>query len=221
MNISLSRNGHHPVSLEDCYLLTRQLHVLQKAGVPLLSGIQALQTQLPSGALQQVLRDVHQGIMEGRTFSQALGRHPKVFGPVFVSMIRIGEAGGLLSEILEQLTHLYEWEIDLRQRLTAALQYPIIVLCTLSAASAMKAEPIFPPIVVQMVATGEETGRIDELLRSVSEYYDQQVTYTVKRLITYIEPALLLVVGLGVLLMATAVFVPMWDLVKIFKTTGR
>ena len=353
-----SRNGRS-VSLEDCYLMTRQLHVLQKAGVPLLSSLQALQTQLPSGGLKRVLRDVHQHILEGRTFSQALGRHPKVFTPVFVNMIRVGEAGGLLSEILEQLTRLYEWEIDLRQRLTAALQYPIIVLCTLSAAitlmatfvlprfgqmfksfrislpfqtrmlialsdfishygwlvillligasvgwwmflqtadgrlrwhrwklripvlghiflqlsmsrfaritaalnaagvpiletlalasesvnnryvrvqldrvcgkvkggeplsNAMKAEPVFPPIVVQMVATGEETGRLDELLRSVSEYYDQQVAYTVKKLITYVEPALLLVVGLGVLLMATAVFVPMWDLVKIFKTTGR
>ena len=51
MNIQLNRNGHWTVSLEDCYLLTRQLHVLQKAGVPLLSGIQALQTQLPSGSL--------------------------------------------------------------------------------------------------------------------------------------------------------------------------
>lgn len=359
MKLQLNLNGHRSVSLEDGYLLTRQLHVLQKAGVPLLSSLKALQTQLATGSLQRVLGDVHQQIMEGHTFSQALGRHPRVFGPVFVSLIRVGEAGGLLAEILEQLTRLYEWEIELRQRLTAALQYPIIVLCTLSAAicvmavfvlprfgqmfksfriplpfqtrllialsdfmagywwlllllgiaagvgwwmflrteggrlrwhiwklrlpvlgsvflqlsmsrfaritaalnhagvpiletlelagqsvnnrairarldhvrgkvqggeplaSAMKAEPIFPPVVVQMVATGEETGRIDELLHSVSEYYDQQVAYTVKRLITYIEPILLLVVGLGVLLMATAVFVPMWDLVKIFKQTGR
>lgn len=351
------QNGR--VNLEDCYLLTRQLHVLQKAGVPLLSSLKALQTQLVSGSLPRVLGEVHSHIMEGRTFSQALARHPKVFSPVFVSMIRVGESGGLLSEILEQLTRLFEWEIDLRQRLAAALQYPIIVLCTLSAAvavmatfvlprfgqmfksfriplpfqtrllialsdflasygwlllllgiaaavgwwmflrteggrlrwhtwklrlpilgpvflqlsmsrfaritsalnragvpiletlelagqsvnnrairsrldrvrsrvqggeplaSAMKTEPSFPAVVVQMVATGEETGRIDELLSSVSEYYDQQVAYTVKRLITYIEPILLLVVGLGVLLMATAVFVPMWDLVKIFKTTGR
>jgi len=347
------------VTLEDSYLLTRQLHVLQKAGVPLLSSLRALQDQLPDGALQRILRDVHQALLEGRTFSQALGRHPRAFSPITVSLIRVGEAGGLLSEVLEQLTLLYEWEIQLRQRLQAALQYPLIVLCTLSAAltimatfvlprfaemfqsfkiqlplqtrllialshfishdgwlvllllmagiigwwlylrtetgrlrwhtwklrlpvlgpiflqlsmsrfarvtaalnrsglpiletlelasqsvnnrrirqrlelvrskvrggeplaGAMKAEPVFPAVVVQMVATGEETGRLDELLRSVSEYYDQQADYTVKKLITYIEPALLLVVGLGVLLMATAVFVPMWDLVKIFKHTGR
>jgi len=348
-------NGHAAVSLEEAYLLTRQLHVLQKAGVPLLSSLDALQTQLPAGSLKRILREVHRDLLEGRTFSQALGRYPKAFSPVFLGLIRVGEAGGLLDEVLKQLTQLFEWEIELRQRMQQALQYPLIVLATLSIAlvimatfvlpqfaamfqsfriplpfqtrlliglshllshsgwllalllaaaaaawwgylrtdagrlrwhrwkihlpvvgqvflqlsmsrmaritamlnhsgvpiletlalasesvnnryvrkalqavqervrageplaSAMKAQPLFPVVVVQMVATGEETGKLDELLLSVSEYYDQQAAYAVKKLITYVEPALLVVVGLGVLLMATAVFVPMWDLVKVFK----
>jgi len=84
-------------------------------------------------------------------------------------------------------------------------------------ANALRREPLFPPVVVQMVATGEEAGRLDELLQSVSDYYDQQVRYFVKKLVTYLEPALLIVVGIGVLVMATAVLVPMWDLVKVFK----
>ncbi len=346
------------VTLEERYLLTRQLYVLQKAGVPLLSSLHALQTQLPSGGLKRILFLVHQDLQEGHTFSQALGRYPAVFNPIFVGLIRVGEAGGLLEEVLHQLTQLLEWEIELRHRLREALQYPIIVLLTLSAAltvmavfvlprfaemfqsfhirlplqtrlliwlshlvshdgwliglvmvglgigwwmdyrtetgrlrwhtwalrlpvigqmllqlsmsrfarvtaalnhsgvpiletlalasesvdnryvrakldivrqrvkggeplaKALQSQPLFPAVVVQMVATGEETGRLDELLQSVSDYYDQQTTYTLKKLITYIEPFLLLVVGLGVLLMATAVFVPMWDLVKIFKHTG-
>src|SRR3989338_1383454 len=96
---AFSPNGR--VSLEDGYLLMRQLHVLQKAGVPLLSSLKALQAQLPSGSLRHVLGDVHQHIQEGKTFSQALGRYPRAFSPIVVSMIRVGEAGGLLSEILE------------------------------------------------------------------------------------------------------------------------
>jgi MSHA biogenesis protein MshG len=86
--------------------------------------------------------------------------------------------------------------------------------------TALKTDHLFPPIVIQMVATGEETGRMDELLHSVSDYYDQQVTYLVWKLLTYVEPALLLVVGGGVLLMATSILVPMWDLVKLFKQGG-
>jgi MSHA biogenesis protein MshG len=345
-----SSNGRSSVTLDECYLLTRQLYVLQKAGVPLLSSLQALQTQLPSGALKRILLEVHQDLLEGRTFSQSLGRHPRVFNPVFLGLIRVGEAGGLMENVLNQLAKLFEWEIELRHRLKEALQYPIIVLCTLSVAvtimvifvlprfaqmfqsfriplpiqtraliaisnlitrygslmaliaigagagwwwyihtdagrlrwhtwklhlpilgqvllqlamsrfarvtailnssgvsiletlalagesvnnqyvkqrletvlrrvkegeslaGALNAEPLFPAIVVQMAKTGEDTGRVNELLESISEYYDQQVSYTVKRLITYIEPLLLVVVGLGVLLMATAVFVPMWDM---------
>ncbi len=348
-------NGRGSLKPEECFFFTRQLHVLQKSGVPLLSSLQALQSQSPSASMRQMLRDVHADLLEGRTFSQALGRHPAAFGPVYLGLIRVGEAGGLLEETLRQLAQLLEWEMDLRNRLRDALQYPCIVLLTLAAAvgamvtfvlprfaemfqsfriqlplqtrlliafshllshygwllallllggavagwlalrtdagrlrwhtwklrlpilgpiflqlamsrfarvtaalnhngvpiletlalasesvnntyvwsrlqrvrelvrggeplaSAMRRDAIFPAVAVQMVATGEETGRLDELLRSVSEYYDQQVTYAVKRLITYLEPLLLLVVGFGVLLMATAVFVPMWDLVQVFK----
>jgi MSHA biogenesis protein MshG len=80
---------------------------------------------------------------------------------------------------------------------------------------------VFPPVVVQMVATGEQSGRITELLRSLSEYYDQQVDYSLKKLLIALEPILLVVVGFGVLVMAAAVYMPMWDLVKVFKHTGR
>lgn len=351
----LRANGHARVTLDECYLLTRQLHILQKSGVPLLSSLQALQVQLPSKALRHILGQVQRDLLDGRTLTQALARHPQAFRPEFLALTRVGEAGGILENVLEQLTKLFEWEIDLRNRLREALQYPLIVVATLfvavtvmlvfvlpqfaqmfqsfkielplqtrllivvgtlcsrhgwllallglatlaglwmalqtpagrlrwhrlkirlpvvgpiflqlamsrfarvtavlyrsgvtpletldlasesvnnayiearlqrvreriqqggSLAKAMGAEAVFPAIVVQMVATGEETGRLDELLQSVSEYYDQQVSYSVKGLITFVEPALLLMVGLGVLIMASAVLVPMWDLVKVFK----
>ncbi len=87
-------------------------------------------------------------------------------------------------------------------------------------AAALKATGVMPPIVLQMVATGQESGHLDELLRSVAEYYDQQSEYRLKRLISYVEPALLLVVGGGVLVMGAAVLVPMWDMVKMLKQGG-
>jgi MSHA biogenesis protein MshG len=89
-----------------------------------------------------------------------------------------------------------------------------------SLTQAMSQEPLVPPVVIQMVATGEETGRLSDLLRSIAEYYEQQAGYVLRRLMVSLEPILLLVVGLGVLLLATAVFVPMWEMVKLFKQGG-
>ena len=76
---------------------------------------------------------------------------------------------------------------------------------------------IFPPMVIQMVAVGEETGKIDELLLKVSDYYDEQSDYMIKNMTTMIEP--IFVVGLGgmILLMALAIFLPMWNMISLFK----
>ena len=81
----------------------------------------------------------------------------------------------------------------------------------------MKISGLFPPIVTQMVAVGEDTGKLDELLIHVSNYYDEQVDYTVNNLTSLIEPILIFVLGLGVLFMALGIFLPMWNLMSIFK----
>lgn len=81
----------------------------------------------------------------------------------------------------------------------------------------MKVSGFFPPIVTQMVAVGEETGKLDDLLIHVSDYYDEQVDYTVNNLTSLIEPILIFVLGLGVLFMALGIFLPMWNLMSIFK----
>ena len=81
----------------------------------------------------------------------------------------------------------------------------------------MKISGLFPPIVTQMVAVGEETGKLDELLIHVSNYYDEQVDYTINNLTSLIEPILIFVLGLAVLFMALGIFLPMWNLMSIFK----
>jgi type II secretory pathway component PulF len=81
----------------------------------------------------------------------------------------------------------------------------------------MKLSGIFPPIVVQMVSVGEQTGKLDELLLHVSNYYDAQAEYTVSNLTSLIEPVLILVLGCAVLFMALGIFLPMWSLMNLFK----
>jgi type II secretory pathway component PulF len=81
----------------------------------------------------------------------------------------------------------------------------------------MRLSGLFPPVVVQMVAVGEETGKIDELLLHVADYYDSEVDYTIDNLISLIEPILIFTLGGMVLLMALGVFLPIWNMVYLFK----
>ncbi len=82
-------------------------------------------------------------------------------------------------------------------------------------AEPMGTSRFFTPIVVQMVSIGETTGQLDAILLKVSRYYDMEVDYTTKRLGSYIEPVLTLLLGLMVMFFAMAVFLPMWDMTKI------
>jgi type II secretory pathway component PulF len=81
----------------------------------------------------------------------------------------------------------------------------------------MEASGLFPPRVVQMMAVGEESGNIDTMLTKVSDYYDLDVEYTLRNLSTLIEPILLLFIGGMVLFLALAVFLPMWNLMSLFR----
>ncbi|RJP28064.1 MAG: type II secretion system F family protein [Candidatus Omnitrophota bacterium] len=81
----------------------------------------------------------------------------------------------------------------------------------------MKISGMFPPVVIQMVSVGESTGKLDELLMHVSNYYDSQVDYTISNLTTLIEPILIFVLGCIVLFMALGIFLPVWNLMNVFK----
>ncbi len=80
----------------------------------------------------------------------------------------------------------------------------------------MRSSGIFPPVVIQMVAAGEETGRLDHLLLHVADYYDSQIDYAIKNLISLIEPLLIVIIGSAVVFMALGTFLPVWGLMDIF-----
>jgi len=74
------------------------------------------------------------------------------------------------------------------------------------------ASTLFTPLVIQMIAVGEETGRVDELLKEVGDYYEREVDYDLSTLTARIEPLLLVVVAVMVLVLALGIFTPMWDM---------
>ncbi len=81
----------------------------------------------------------------------------------------------------------------------------------------MRESGLFPAVVTQMVAAGEETGKLDDLLLHIADYYDSEIGYTIDNFVALIEPILIFVLGVGVLFMALGVFLPMWSLMDLFR----
>jgi len=76
---------------------------------------------------------------------------------------------------------------------------------------------VFTPVVLQMIAVGDETGELDDLMQEVAELYEREVDYEVKNLAAQIEPILIVFLGAIVLVLALAVFLPIWDLASVAR----
>lgn len=109
-------------------LSTRQLATLVKAGMPLLRALRTISDQLDPGPLRDVFALVANDVEAGVKLSEALSSHPRWFPPFYVNMVRAGEVGGLLDEILKRLAELLEKQARLRERVKSALMYPAFVM---------------------------------------------------------------------------------------------
>lgn len=105
-------------------IFTEQLAHLLQAGMTLDEGLSILEKRLKQTRVQQMTRGLHQALVDGRSFSQALREYPRIFPPLYVNLVAAGEASGALSEILLRLVkHLMQAK-DLRDRVQQALIYP-------------------------------------------------------------------------------------------------
>lgn len=338
---------------EDMIMFTFQFSTLIGAGIPILSSLRVLARQTTNGTLKRILEQAGRDIEAGLSLSDSLEKHPSVFPPIYVNMIRAGEASGTLEEIFVRLGQMIEHDAEVRQQVREALRYPCIVIVALLVACGVLigfvlprfvaifekfnlvlplptrmliglntlvqhygivlaiciaaavigvrswfatergrrvwhyvqitmpvlgplvlmaalsrfaymmatliksglpimdnlevtaraigndvlaeatrsiresvregkglAEPMgkikfFTPLVVQMVAVGESSGTLEDILFKVSRYYDMEVANKTKQLGSYVEPFLTLMLGTIVLFFALAIFLPLWDLTKI------
>ncbi|MCU8469128.1 type II secretion system F family protein [Vibrio vulnificus] len=343
------------VPLEILVLFCRQLYSLTKAGVPLLRSMRGLVQNCENKQLKAALEEVVAELTNGRSLSASMQLHSKVFSPLFVSMIHVGENTGRLDQALLQLANYYEQELETRKRIKTAMRYPTFVISfivvamfilnvkvipqfasmfsrfgvdlplptriligmseffvnywmllagfivglifgfkawvatadgrerwdkwrlkfpvvggvvnraqlsrfsrtfalmlkagvPLNQSLALSAEAmgnrylelkilkmkadieagsqvsvtainsgVFTPLVIQMISVGEETGRIDELLMEVADFYDREVDYDLKTLTARIEPILLVIVAGMVLVLALGIFLPMWGMLDVIK----
>lgn len=334
----------------DVMMFSRQMYTLLKAGVPILRALAGLQESTLNRSLAAVIADMRASLDAGRELSTAMRRHPEVFSPFYISVVRIGETSGDLDESFNRLFAYLEFERDMRDRVGAAMRYPLIVLTAITVAIAVvnfaviptfarifaaskvplplvtrvlvgtskfflaywpemlvvivaigvgtklwmatpagryawdkaklripvigsivlkatlarfargmalalragvpivqtltvvadvvanayiarrvygmrdgvergesirrtaNASGVFTAVVLEMIAVGEETGELDDLLEEVAQMYERDVSYEIKNLSANIEPILTIAMGVLVLILALGVFLPIWDL---------
>ena len=344
-----------PVKAPDLILFTKQFKTMINAGVAMISMLEILEEQTENPNLKRILGQMHQDIKEGASLYDAFSKHPKVFSPLYCSMIKAGEASGALPEVLERLIYIIDHEHQVKSDIKSAMTYPIIVVVFLFTAFLVLITQVIPkfvnifnnagltlplptqiclliytflsnywylligsvvlvgiflfyylktdqgkfardtllmrvpligplfvksavsrfasifsilqssgvdvldsmdilsgtigntaigselegikdslaegrgiagplgqakyftPMLINMVAIGEESGNLESLLRDVAEHYDTEVEYSMKKLSEAIGP--LLTVGLAAVVgfFALAIFLPMWDLTLMAK----
>ncbi len=116
------------VKPNDLALATRQLSTMVSSGMSILRALYVLETQTKSKLLQSTVIAVRNDVEAGLLLSDALERHPKVFGPLYVSMVRAGETGGVLEECLLRIADQLEKDASLRRQVRAAMVYPALVI---------------------------------------------------------------------------------------------
>lgn len=338
------------IGLKDVAIMSRQLATMIGAGLSLLRALSILVEQTENQALAKVLGDVRTDVETGRSFSGAIARHPKVFPPIMINMVKAGEVGGFLDSTLESLAQTFEDEVALRAKVKSAMTYPVVVLVVAllasvfmlifiipvfgsmfadmgaplpaptqflinlsdllkvaifpiiialvifaiwwrahkndkwirqrmdpiklkmpvfgqlnkkialarfsrnlsamlnsgvpilqaltivgeasgnlvvegateeiseavrrgkSLTSPMVNSAVFPPMVAQMMAVGEDTGALDTMLGKIADFYDQEVEATTEQLTSLIEPIMILFVGVIVGGMVITMYLPMFSI---------
>jgi general secretion pathway protein F len=116
------------ISRKDITAFTRELSALVGAGIPILQALQSLGAEEPNLAFREVVVSIADSVHKGVALSAALEEHPKLFGKLYASMVRVGEEAGQLPAVMSDLANLLEHEDEVRGEVVAAVAYPAFVL---------------------------------------------------------------------------------------------
>lgn len=116
------------VKIGDLVIFTRQLSTMISAGVPLARSLGALQNDASNPYMQEVLTGIAKDVEGGTPLGDAFAKYPTVFSDVYVNMVRAGEEGGILDEILKRLATQVEQDASMRKKIKSAMMYPMVLL---------------------------------------------------------------------------------------------
>jgi type IV pilus assembly protein PilC len=112
---------------QDIIMFNLQLSNMINAGINILRSLDIIGKQIENRKFKEIVEDVKRNVEAGESFSQALSKYPKVFPPIFVSMVKAGEASGRLDVILKRYSDFFEYQLNLKQKIKGILLYPTIL----------------------------------------------------------------------------------------------
>jgi len=125
----LAQLGRSRVSSKDILAITSQLSTALQAGLPLLNVLELIEQQQTKPAVKALLTELAEAVSSGQSLSEAMSKYPEVFSPLYVSMVRVGETGGILEKTTAQLAQILRRDEKIKTSMKNASAYPIFVLC--------------------------------------------------------------------------------------------
>ncbi len=159
------------VNYKDLVVFSRQLSTLVAARVPILQALRILEAQVASKGLTVVARNLIADVESGQSLSLAMSRNPEVFGNVYVSLVRSGEASGKVSDSLSYLADQLEKDYELRSKVKAALTYPGFVLTALLIVGVLMFKFVLPSLVGILKEQGADLPIISRGLISFTDFF--------------------------------------------------
>lgn len=162
-------NSRRGITSGDLAGFNRQLADLLGAGIPLVKGLAILNKQTSNEKLREVIFAILDDVQGGTTFADALAKHPKVFSKLYVAMVRSGEAGGMLDDVLQRLADFSEQEEQTRGKIKSALAYPVVMVIAGSIAVFVMFSFIIPRITATFEQLNQALPAITQLLITMSD----------------------------------------------------
>lgn len=158
------------ISRKDRVLFSRQLSILFKTKVPLVEALRTLSIQTKNPSLKEIIEKLADDVEGGTTFSTALSKHPKVFSPFYISMVKSGEVSGTLSESLSYLADYLEREYHLYGRIKGALTYPIMIFIVMIFILSLMIFFVLPQLISLLEQTGQELPLITKIVIAFCDF---------------------------------------------------
>jgi general secretion pathway protein F len=153
-------------------MATRQLGTLLKAGITVADALKALIDQVESRDFERVFRDVREKVTQGETLGEALAHHPNYFSDLYVNMVKAGEASGHLDEILGRLAEFLTKQNRLKNKVTSALTYPIVMIVVGVLVVMVLMTVVVPNLVQLFKKVGKSLPAATEILIAVSKFFE-------------------------------------------------